>query len=314
MYALYPGKRIFLLLVTTAIMLSPAEIQATEVRSTGDRKPLEATEIAIFSRVYNGYARTSRTDGTLAPETYTFGQGKRLDGSGDPSIDDMTFLEIAQALAPALAAKAYRPTQHPKETQLLVVVSWGTTTGGRNFRGQTDDAMQRFRNSRLAVLPHASSAQKQFEPESQLEQKLVEQQMEVAMTAILTENRLRDESVEWNARLLGYWEDFIDSQSIAQVNSRHHDLLRELEDNRYFVILEAYDFQEILKRDTMKRLWTTRFSIRQQGNSFHDRLAAMAKAASGFFGRESKGLVRDRTTEVKVEYGELKTLEFLPAK
>jgi hypothetical protein len=116
------------------------------------------------------------------------------------------------------------------------------------------------------------------------------------------------------ARLLGYDEDgaigteYGNNMKGTAFHSRRDDLLSEIEDNRYFVVLMAYDFQLMWKQKKHKLLWETRFSIRQRHHAFDSDLASMAGFASQYFGQDTHGLVRKPIPLGHVEIGDLKSL------
>ncbi len=76
-----------------------------------------------------------------------------------------------------------------------------------------------------------------------------------------------------NASLLGYdglWNSTANYQG-TPLEYRRQDMLNELEHDRYFVILMAYDFQAVWKQKH-NLLWETRFSVRQRGAEFDKEL------------------------------------------
>lgn len=85
----------------------------------------------------------------------------------------------------------------------------------------------------------------------------------------------------------------------------------EIEENRYFVVLMAYDFQLLWKQKKRKLLWETRFSINERHNQFDKALPLMAQYAARFFGQPSDGLVKARLQEGRVEIGDPTLIEFL---
>jgi hypothetical protein len=91
-------------------------------------------------------------------------------------------------------------------------------------------------------------------------------------------------------------------------------VINEIEENRYFVVLMAYDFQLQWKQKKHKLLWETRFSIQEHRNDFKLALPAMARDASRFFGQDSHGLIRQPLPEGHVTLGEPKVLEYEPEK
>jgi hypothetical protein len=135
--------------------------------------------------------------------------------------------------------------------------------------------------------------------------------IESQMLRTMVDNRVRDEMNERNAKVLGYLDDLSDSNDIRRYaggGDRYSDLMTELEESRYYIVVSAYDFPELLKTQKKKLLWQTRVSVRSPGNSFDDSLVAMLKSASIYFGRNSGQLIRGEQTKGSVELGDLKFL------
>ena len=90
--------------------------------------------VAVFTQVFNGYSRTRQSDQSFKPEAYVFGEGGYLNRPGaDPSLEKMPFLHVARAVAAPLARLNYQPSFKPAETQLLILVFWGSTQGSRDY-------------------------------------------------------------------------------------------------------------------------------------------------------------------------------------
>jgi hypothetical protein len=128
------------------------------------------------------------------------------------------------------------------------------------------------------------------------------------------ENHKNDQIDFANASMLGY-----DSAGLigtergnyvrgTALGAERDDLYAEIQENRYFVVLMAYDFQLLWKEKKHKLLWQTRFSISERRNAFGKALPVMAEYASKYFGQDSKGLVRERVPEGHVDVGEVKSL------
>ncbi len=119
-----------------------------------------------------------------------------------------------------------------------------------------------------------------------------------------------------NARLLGYDTELAASGGIRSSPIKRHsdDLVDELEDNRYFVVLIAYDFQQLWKEKKRHLLWETRFSMREQRNDFGQVLPEMAQDASKYFGENLERLVHKPFNEGNIKLGELKILDVVPDK
>jgi hypothetical protein len=83
----------------------------------------------------------------------------------------------------------------------------------------------------------------------------------------------------------------------------------ELNEERYFIIVMAYDYQLLRKEKKSQVLWITRISVRSPGNNFAEAVPTLAHAGSEVFGRHVDGLVKIKTRKGgRVDLGELKTL------
>ncbi|HEY1791369.1 MAG TPA: hypothetical protein VGG34_00510 [Opitutaceae bacterium] len=254
---------------------------------------------ATSGRTSPDYIRARLPDGSFKPETYAFGKGGYWGGPlHDKTIDAIGFLKIAHIMAVPLAAQHHVPDSDPKTTSLLIMVYWGTTHAPEHANESAEyenlmDAMSgnTLRGGADPISAYAAAAQ--------------------------AENRIRDMQNAQTAKLLGYdswWEATFDARPGTPQAYRRKDMMNELEEYRYFVVLMAYDFQLLWKQRKHKLLWETRFSIREHVNSFDQQLPAMAEGASRYFGRDSGGLAHDTLPEGNVELGKIKDLGALPGK
>jgi hypothetical protein len=130
---------------------------------------------------------------------------------------------------------------------------------------------------------------------------------------ILMANRLRDRQNLENAKVLGYLPEMVGLEKFRGTvfNSfLRQEVIDDVEENRYFVVLMAYDFQRLWQHKQRKLLWETRFSIRERHNDFSRALAAMAENASRYFGQDSHGLIRKRLPDTYITFGEPKVLGY----
>jgi hypothetical protein len=143
---------------------------------------------------------------------------------------------------------------------------------------------------------------------------------ELASAASLlgAENPRREKNDMINIRMLGcdsWLEKTRGDMRGTAFEQNRTDLYDEIEDNRYFVVLMADDFQLLSKQKKNKLLWDTRFSIRQRHHLFDEELPSLALYASRHFGQDSGGLVHNRIPQGDVEVGEVKNLgEVAPPK
>jgi hypothetical protein len=113
------------------------------------------------------------------------------------------------------------------------------------------------------------------------------------------------------AALLGYREAMLNHRDLRAwgINGTiYGDLVADLEEPRYFVILTAFDFHAAWTEKKLVPLWSTRFSLATRGNHFTAALPDMSRFASRFFGRDSEGLVRRLNPTGKVNMEDLKIL------
>ncbi len=301
-----------LLLIGSATLASLAVVRAAE-------GPIST---AIASVVSKDYVRSKFPNGSFQPETYSFGLGGYWSGgTSDKSIDGHPFMDVAKVIARPLQLQNYIPTKDAKTTKLLIMVYWGTTIPPRPANGtiafQTAGsalaALQRAKSigSSNSTASSAIKAARGSVPGPPDEENAATS----AMMALQAENAMRRRIDVRNARMLGYdslWDSTAKLEG-TPLDTRRNDMLDELEDGRYFVVLMAYDFQLMWKEKKHKLLWETRFSISGRGHEFNKELAAMAKSASRYFGQDSHGLVRKPLQE-NVTLGELKILGVEPDK
>jgi hypothetical protein len=287
---------------------------------------LQAEEVeAVSSKTAKDYVRRKLPDGTYQPETYAFGKGDNLSGARvDETADSLDFMSVARAVSVPLAQKRYVPTQDPKTTQELIMVYWGTTrapefateSNSHMLAQQANDMRQRALGngsfSGVSTTPSSASGVGQKELLAEADNALI-----VANIGIQQENQRREDTDMKTATLLGYdswWVKANAAMDGTAMGLRKADMRSELEEDRYFVVLTAFDYQKLVKEKKSKFLWEVRFSIRERGNQFDRRLPTMIALASDYFGRDSSGLQHVDVPEGRVEIGPVKSLGVLTSK
>lgn len=296
--------------------------------NTALSKPPPATTGHSF--VNPNYQRVSLPNGNWEPETYAFGKGSMLDPSGvDKSLTALSFNEICQIIAGSLAEENYLPTPSPDETDLLILVSWGKTLPnqdglqGISIDGMTDvlSTVQQIQTD-IAIRDggvtqeQISSGQVEVGPtdgESHIISAAEGQLASMIMMQSISDKARRDTN-DHNARLLGYSpalsDAYQDALPVGISRSRLEDLISEIESPRYFVILQAYDFQKMWKENKKELQWMTRFSIRAYHRSFDEELDNMTSAVSSLFGQDG-GKLKRNLRPGKIRMGEVEVIELV---
>jgi len=286
--------------------------------------------VAVYASTAPGYTRQVLPDGKFKPETYAFGEGGNRSGAQkDFTIDGLSFTDIAHVVAPTLAGQNYVPCSKsdPGKTDLLIMLYWGTTIGTDGTSGSAEYQMAQSLmpppEMKLPPLPGGGGPApmehdgresvvaevfvNRMANESAIQQSLMISQMA---------NHQRDRQNWQNAAVLGYLADMKRTEGLEMtaLSSRRRDVVDEIEESRYYVVLMAYDFQALWQHKQKKLLWETRFSIRQRRNDFSRELAAMAESASRLFGQNSVGVRHNTMHDEHIAMGEMKIIRVEPEK
>lgn len=230
---------------------------------------------AVYSRTAKDYTHGQNPDGSFQAQTYTLRKGGDFGGPRiDETIDNESFEDVSLALAVPLAVQGFVPSEDPHDTKLLIVVYWGTTI-------VPDD-----------LNPNDTRSLKKYSEEFG------------GMEAV------QDGKTDaQTANMLGYSEEIFHASAH---DPRRRTLEEEIERDRYFVVLLAYDYRAYRKFGLRDLLWETRFSIPEAGNDFEKAFPAMAAIAGKYFGQNSHGLIHHNLDEGHVEVGAPRSLGTLP--
>jgi hypothetical protein len=284
---------------------------------------------AVYAQAADDYVRPKLPDGSYQPETYTFGNGGRMAGATkDESIDKLNFLDVAKVIASPLERMKFVPEKDrdPDKTKLLIMVYWGTTNGTKeSTEAFAFESVQGVQTGERGVAPTAEApagASHSSGGKANDYAKITRLAQEDAITSglgtVSIEEKMRDESDMKTAMLLGYDNELNDmggaDQAPTALRLHRQDLINEVEEDRYFVVLMAYDFDALWKHKKHKLLWVVRFSVRSRGTNFNEVLPAMVDQASDYFGQNSGGLLRKPLPEGHVDIGPVQSLGTVPTK
>jgi hypothetical protein len=312
-------------------------VGAAETVRTGDTKDSVAT--AVYSRTGNGYKRAKARDGSFKPEYYALSNGGRIYGStSDSTVDRVTYPEVAEVAMKVLALQNYRYAQTKEQAKLLLVLNWGSTLAIDGAQrdanvANTQVAKQELQRTQqdlkswsespdapppsypgadiVATTTQGFGRSIMFATNHEAAVINAAGSVDNAISQSLMSDRVRDQLNERNARIIGYLDDLAEASDIRRFaggGDRYTDLITEVEGARYYIVISAYDFPELVNKKKQKLLWQTRVSVRAPGNAFNETYLAMLKSASIHFGQNSGRLVRGEESRGQVELGELKYL------
>ena len=153
---------------------------------------------------------------------------------------------VAQALRATLASQNYLPASAPS---LLIVYHWGVIRPDSHQIRDTFNIQPNLK-ARIALVSPSRQA-------GEIENYILERRMGRISPAFRVPNFLP---------------------------SPERDLLDLAQDDRYFVIVSAYDFAALTRRET-KLLWRLKVSTRSPGESMTEALPAMLSGGAPYFGR-----------------------------
>lgn len=293
------------------IMAAACAALAAELAAVPGVRAERADSVAVAAGADKDYVRQKFGDHGANPkaETYVFAQGNHFGGLlRDASLEHAQFTDIARVLAPDLAIQRYFPSQDARNADLIIVVHWGITYIEEDAsHGQLDlDRLQADIGSRNLAIAKSGIA----DPG----------QVDTDLEFTRDKSAQSSNWPEYNAQLLGYTSEFMKEEyrsvAVASGMTETDRRLREdlMEDERYFVILMAYDLSSVkagAKGVRPRLLWSNHFSMRAVGHNFATALPAMSRVAANYFGRDVDGLLLDaqRIPDGFVRMGEPKAVE-----
>ena len=188
----------------------------------------------------------------------------------------MEFEQIAQTVADQLAKRNMHPHEDLKQGDFFIVIHWGSTEPEEDFE---DLFPGTFGEDELEDL---ASMQQLMD-----DMNISKAQLNASLTGF--DKALNNKSTPWEEQ----------------------ELRMQLKDERYFIVVNAFDYQLMLETGEIKLLWSTKMSTRSPGTNFRYASADMAKAATGYFGKNMEDLVKERagadTSEVII--GDIEVIE-----
>ncbi len=260
--------------------------------------------VTVSSTAAKDYVRpVVGKNGELRPESYVVAEGSFFGGSTrDAGLEKVPFTEVVATVGRSLARQNYFPARDPKLSDLLILVYWGTTTVEEDPNKQLNTEML---NGAVAGYNAAVAAAAEGGPPPDpgpLNQILSERDNDVTSANAVA---------AYNAKLLGYATTLRKKEDDVNVSTQERTLREDLAEERYFIVLLAYDYKALMQDHVRRLRWTTRMSVSASGVNFRASLVAMNQMAANYFGKQLDDLQRApvSTKEGKVEIGEMKVVD-----
>ena len=251
----------------------------------------QAARVIIKAEASVDYVKRNGSITQDSPVRYHFVEGKFFKGYvKDKSLLAVSFFDIAENLAGHLSKHNYIPTGNVKENEVMILVNWGVTAVEDSF----EDLHGIDSDEEYDQMFGAPVASESSEGETEISYEVRASPNWGAM------------GLQSNSKMLGFWETMHDGSLMP---SEHHEFQTLLKEERYFIVVIAFDNQKYLKGEK-KILWSTRFSMRARGKPFDEAYVELTSTASDYFGRELKGLTRKRFDDrSRVKLGDIQVLD-----
>lgn len=250
------------------------------------------------------------------PQSYVFLKGRYYAGrTQDRTLEQKPFIEVARTVAADLRRQGFVPTRNTKTADLLILVHWGVTDRiGRyaeiniTTENEAADRVAALKNAEEAVWTAKVEGDERAEYENQQQMLREQDQMENLLRDIRSDMQATEWGASDNSALLGFngtntGNELFGSEKAATLKSMSQE-------ERYFIIVTAYDFKFL--RDTSKArvLWVARISTRAAGINFNMAVNRLSDIGGTVFGQNTDGLDfrRAKQREARIEYGELEVI------
>ncbi|GAB5558753.1 MAG: hypothetical protein SynsKO_04000 [Synoicihabitans sp.] len=223
----------------------------------------ESASLSVFSHATREYQSALKERDPDEPIYYAISFAKATQLTSDEQVDNADFAErLSESLVQELSLRGFELAPDSESAEQLLVIHAGTTH------------VPGFRSSSLNEY-----------------------------NTFMTD----EESALWshNAAVLGYTESYRNINALVGMSfsqTLRQDLTSDLRLPRNFVIVTAYDFDRVQsgEGDEEAVLWRTHISVKDSSTPFAEQVATLVSTGSGFFGKQSRGLVRRFRSEVTV--------------
>ncbi len=277
--------------------------------------------VTVRATAEEDYLATRDDDqGERKPLKYVFLEGTYHPGMiRDRSLENAEIQEIARVLAPYLARKQFFPTPDAKDADIVIAIHWGMTVSLQYNKDYVHELMHQAReqqreNQDIYKSSYTDENGQPVEPSDYAQALLQESAARAAEAPDYEWARLaytrseRDFDNRPSATLLGF-NDILNRDTHRAFQSEDaRTVSAMLDEERYFVVLAAYDVKNPGKDGQPHRLWVARLSTRAAGVNFNEALTTLGEVGSNYFGDHVPDLSFDkappRSQRAEVEVGD----------
>ena len=255
----------------------------------------KTARVFIDSEASTTYNEVKENDGGAKYETYVFIKGNFYVGDfDDKSLRTASFEEVAATLAENMKQRNFYPSSSPSEGDLLIVVHYGTTSVEPDLE-------------ELFMLDSTDPYAQGESDDTGYSEVYSDDFVDLADLNDLDANNTAQHRQTMRNNSLGITKA-LNRRNIT--TTEEFDLRVEMQDERYFIILMAYDYEKLRSENERELLWTTRFSVPSIGTNFEDAYPALARAASSYYGTSLEKYAKTNTHfgTGNVEIGTLETV------
>ena len=255
----------------------------------------KTARVFIDSEASTTYNEVKENDGEAKYETYVFIKGNFYVGDfDDKSLRTASFEEVAATLAENMKQRNFYPSSSPSEGDLLIVVHYGTTSVEPDLE-------------ELFMLDSTDPYAQGESDDTGYSEVYSDDFVDLADLNDLDANNTAQHRQTMRNNSLGITKA-LNRRNIT--TTEEFDLRVEMQDERYFIILMAYDYEKLRSENERELLWTTRFSVPSIGTNFEDAYPALARAASSYYGTSLEKYAKTNTHfgTGNVEIGTLETV------
>tara|TARA_B100001093_G_scaffold315548_1_gene301035 strand:+ start:686 stop:1660 length:975 start_codon:yes stop_codon:yes gene_type:complete len=242
---------------------------------TNNSHAAKVARVFVDSEASSTYNEYKESENGETYETYVFIKGNFYGGDiSDNSLRNVTFEELVGTIGNSMKQRNFYPSASADQGDLLVVVHYGLMSVPQDL----GDLFQLDMDDPYGEQPFD-------EDDEEVDEEQIDEDPFINDTYFNDLKRLSELSHNNQAGMsnikLGIGRA-LNRKNITA--AEEFDLRAELEAERYFIILMAYDYKKLRSAKKQELLWTTRFSVPSLGTNFENAYPALARAASSYYG------------------------------